>query len=193
MDAKSLYLNPTFFRAPNGSVKFKHNNDLSPFLPLSSSSQLKLECHKNNDVLKKSNCNGQIQPATNTSKRKKRKKSDENTVTTKKTKNDEERESPAFLGFSENEINTRLKIKRLINGQNVCSKSVCDNLEDDEIRRKLKQEQDDLEFAKKLQEELNRTDMNRYSTRFSITRNKKKSSRQITLDEIIKPNCQVNI
>lgn len=87
-----------------------------------------------------------------------------------------ENTSPPFFGF-ENPENKPSKIKSThetkVNG-------VCKTSED--LTKKLQQEQADLEFAKKLQEEFNRTAYKRSTRRTAIV-----TSRQTTLDEMIRP------
>lgn len=107
--------------------------------------------------------------------------------------------SPPFYGFDSSERNNYAE--RLL--EHVISKDVMsdngdgdvisnNNWEDAALKKKL-QEQADLEFAKKLQAELNSDGYGRYSTRQGFARNKRNSSRQVTIDEIIKSQCKVGL
>ncbi|KAJ8915628.1 hypothetical protein NQ315_003412 [Exocentrus adspersus] len=89
--------------------------------------------------------------------------------------------SPPFLGF-ENNFDSDTTSKATNNNTNGVSDIV-----DDEHSKRLLQEMADLEFAKKLQEELNRDAHNTRSSR----RNTRNSKRQTTLDEIMKTPYRV--
>lgn len=87
--------------------------------------------------------------------------------------------SPPFFGFDATEKNMK------INGfSNILTSSKGRN-GDNEALQRLAQEKEDLEFAKKLQEEFNRNSTGRYLTRQGCNRSKTNSSRQVTLDEMI--------
>lgn len=87
--------------------------------------------------------------------------------------------SPPFLGFETKD--------RKINGFKVGSNGAKELplIGENDIMKKVIQEREDLEFAKKLQEELNRSNMGRYSTRQGCNRSTRNSNRQVTLDEMI--------
>lgn len=94
--------------------------------------------------------------------------------------------SPPCYGFDSSERNNGY-VDRLL--KHVISKDSdsSDVVESEALKRKL-QEEADLEFAKKLQAELN---SNRYSTRQGFAR--RNTSRQVTIDEIIKSQCKVGL
>lgn len=98
--------------------------------------------------------------------------------------------SPPCYGFDSSERNSC--VDRLL--EHVISKDVMfssdnNNWESDALKKKLQVEAD-LEFAKKLQAELNRDGYGRYSTRQRQGYAKKK---QVTIDEIIKAQCKVGL
>lgn len=106
----------------------------------------------------------------------KRSPSPESTVPVKKSKkqlfknNNSIAASPPFAGFEKSAIMTRNNLKR----------TNCDEA-------KLLQEQQDLEFARRLHNELNKPKS--YPTRSRINKRNTNSKRQVTLDEILPTKC----
>lgn len=93
-------------------------------------------------------------------------------------------ESPPFHGF-ERDAKTHCKVTEALCDKNLnFSKSV--TIRDNDLMKRI-QEKQDLEFAKRLQQELNC----RYSTRH-VHNNRKNSARQSTLEEVLKSHCRAS-
>lgn len=106
--------------------------------------------------------------------------------------------SPPFYGFDSKESKCANRLEDVIqkgvsaNDCKVANTVISNKWESEALKKKL-QEAADLEFAKKLQAELNSDGYGRYSTRQGYGRNRRNLNRQVTLDEIVKSHCKVSL
>lgn len=173
------------YRAPQGPIKFKHSSIKSAFTAVRCSSMVETEKtnnRRNGSMCIESKTVGRVakRPSIRSDEviiaSKKLKKSPSPKLLRRRPSKLKERRvtSPPFYGFETSVVN------------NFVTVNMNNNWERDDLKKKKQlQEEADLEFAKKLQAELN--GYGRYSTRQGCAK------RQVTIDEMIKGQYKVEV